>query len=81
VWSKKSLVFISSADWMTHKIDKRVEVMVPIKAPYLRKQILEEIINPYLNDQTQTWVLQSEGAYRRSNQGQGLNVHKALLNH
>lgn len=76
---EEARMFISSADLMTHKIDHRVEIMVPIKAPYIKQQILENIIKPYLNDQAQTWLLQSDGSYYRENKGQRLNIHEALL--
>jgi polyphosphate kinase len=76
---EKAKIFISSADLMTHKIDRRIEVIVPIKAPYIKQQILENIIEPYLNDRAQTWLLQSDGSYYRENKDPKLNIHEALL--
>jgi len=58
-------VFLSSADWMPRNFHRRVEVMFPIEAPDLRQRILHEIIPTYLNDNTRTRVLQSDGSYTR----------------
>ena len=74
-------MFLSSADWMTHKIDKRVEFMAPVKAPHIKQQILTGILEPYLKDQAQTWLLKPNGVYVRNRPGQGFNTQEALLKH
>lgn len=76
---KKANVYISSADCMTHKIDGRVEVLIPIKSLHIRQQILTGILQPYLNDQAQSWQLQNNGSYERANTGHGINIYETLL--
>ena len=60
-------VYISSADWMSRNFDWRVEAMVPIENPTVRAQIMEQIMQACLKDDTQSWALQADGVYQRIN--------------
>jgi polyphosphate kinase len=63
--SEKSLVFISSADWMQRNFYKRVETLVPIENETVKKQILDQIMMANLRDDTQSWDLASDKTYTR----------------
>ncbi|MEJ2114744.1 MAG: polyphosphate kinase 1 [Gammaproteobacteria bacterium] len=55
-------VFCSSADWMDRNFFRRVEICWPVKDPFARKRIIQEL-EIYLKDNCQAWILQSDGNY------------------
>jgi polyphosphate kinase len=63
--------FIGSADLMTRNLESRVEVIVPVELPALRKE-LHAILETQLNDQRSAWDMQPDGSYvqRRPKPGQ-----------
>lgn len=66
----EDLYFIGSADWMHRNLDARVEVLTPIEHPNLKKY-LQFMLNIYLRDNQQRWVMKSNGKYKRRNQKKG----------
>ena len=62
-------VYLSSADWMGRNFFSRVEACFPIEDKRIRKAVLQEGIAPYLDDNTQAWVLKSDGSYERAERG------------
>ena len=62
-------VFITSTDIMQRNFDRRVEVMLPIEDPGLKKRIVTEILATEIADNTKSAVLMPDGAYRRLTPG------------
>jgi polyphosphate kinase len=58
-------VYIGSADLMSRNLNRRVEVIVPIKDTNLRQYIKDEILNSYLQDNSNTKVLRNNGIYEK----------------
>ena len=57
-------VFISSADWMTRNLDRRVELLVPVDDPYCRKKLVE-ILDTCHDDNVKARWLQPDGSYSK----------------
>jgi len=61
----KEEVWCASADWMDRNFFRRVEVAFPLERR-LRNRVIEDL-NIWLEDNTNTWILQPNGQYRRVN--------------
>ena len=57
-------VYISSADWMTRNLEKRVELMMPIEEPALKRRLVR-ILDAYFQDNTQASRLLPDGSSQR----------------
>ncbi len=66
----ESKLFLSSADWMGRNFFSRVETCFPVEDPALMDRILREC-GYYLEDNTQAWLLSSDGSYRKCCPGRG----------
>lgn len=69
--------FITSADFMPHKLDDRVESLCPLLDPDVRMQALQ-IVSDYLRDTAQSWQLDGDGNWKRL-ADKGFDVQRALL--
>ena len=57
-------VFISSADWMPRNLDRRIETLVPVEDPDCRRKLVE-MLDLYVADNVDAWLLQPHGSYVR----------------
>ncbi len=57
------VMYIGSADLMPRNIDRRVEVLFPIENPALLQNVLENVLEIYLQDTEKAHVLQANGEY------------------
>ncbi|GIZ53998.1 polyphosphate kinase 1 [Noviherbaspirillum aridicola] len=58
-------VYLASADWMSRNLLRRVEVAFPVLDKSLRKQVINQGLNPYLKDNVDAWELGADGRYVR----------------
>ncbi|MFK8186381.1 MAG: polyphosphate kinase 1 [Phormidesmis sp.] len=72
--------YIGSADWMPRNLDRRVEALVPIEEPSLRKR-LDDLLETCLSDNRQAWEMQPDGTYvqRQPEKGDKCSTHKMLM--
>jgi polyphosphate kinase len=59
-------LYLSSADWMTRNMFRRIELAWPVRDARLRQRVLDECLVPYLHDTRDAWELQHDGRYRRA---------------
>ena len=62
-------VMCSSADWMPRNLHHRVEACFPIEEKRPKDQVIKFGLLNYLNDNTQAWILQSDGTYKKARPG------------
>jgi polyphosphate kinase len=59
-------VYLGSADLMQRNLDRRIETLFPIEDAAIVKQIRENMLVIYLNDNTRAQLLQPDGSYVRA---------------
>ena len=80
--SKKARVFISSADWMSRNLNRRVETLIEIENATVKTQIIEQIMAANLHDVAQSWVMSGDGSYERALTEDGsfaFNCHRYFM--
>lgn len=68
--------YMGSADWMKRNLNNRVETVVPIRDPRLKRQ-LDGIIEVYEKDNCSAWDAQPDGSYVRRRPAEGEPVRNA----
>jgi polyphosphate kinase len=74
-------IYCASADWMERNLMRRIEVAFPILDKALAERVYEESLANYLADNTQAWILGTDGRYTRATPGAGAphSAQHALL--
>ncbi|MCF7934768.1 MAG: polyphosphate kinase 1 [Synergistales bacterium] len=78
----ESEVIIGSADMMPRNLDRRIEVLTPIKDPDIAQMVYRKILLVHLQDTEKTRELTPEGRYRRIASAEGeepLNAQEEML--
>jgi polyphosphate kinase len=76
--NKTEQYYCSSADLMERNLYHRIEVMFPILNEACRQRIKDEIINNYLEDNSNTWEMHRNGSYTLCHQG-AINAQERLI--
>jgi polyphosphate kinase len=58
-------IYCGSADWMDRNLFRRIEVAFPVAAQDLQSRVADDL-KLYLTDDTQAWILSSDGRYTRA---------------
>jgi polyphosphate kinase len=69
-------LYIASADWMVRNLEKRVELMIPIEEPPLKRR-LTRILDTYFQDNTQASRILPDGSSQRIVRPKGLKAFRA----
>ena len=56
-------LYLSSADWMSRNMFRRIEIAWPLRDARLRQRVIDECLVPYLYDSLDAWALQADGSY------------------
>ena len=73
-------IYLSSADWMTRNMTRRIELAWPVLELSLRQRLIDECLLAYLHDTRNAWTLDADGKYRRvEKQGRKPQSAQALL--
>lgn len=79
-----SRMWLSSADWMSRNMIRRIEIAWPITDAQMQTRIMQECVAPYLNDTEDAWLLASGGEYQALNAhglhgARGISAQKSLI--
>jgi polyphosphate kinase len=76
---EESRVLMGSADLMPRNLDSRVELVVPVEELALRAELMD-VLERCFADTSNTWELDSEGAWtRRQADGEERSVQEELM--
>ena len=56
-------MWLSSADWMSRNMLRRIEIAWPITSLKMQVRIMQECVTPYLDDTKDAWLLAQNGEY------------------
>jgi len=71
-------LYLSSADWMSRNMFRRIEVAWPVSDPKLRQRVIDEALTPYLHDTLDAWQLGPDGHSTRISDN-GISAQQALM--
>jgi polyphosphate kinase len=72
-------LYLASADWMERNFFHRIEVAFPVQEARYQARIVQDL-EFYLNDNCQSWQLQSDGKYiKASPEGHPLQCAQEIL--
>ena len=71
-------LYLSSADWMSRNMFRRIELAWPVRDSLLRQRVIDEALVPYLHDSKDAWELDATGHYTRVSDS-GVSAQTALM--
>jgi polyphosphate kinase len=71
-------LYLSSADWMSRNMFRRIEVAWPVRDARLRQRVIDEALQPYLHDSLDAWQLGPDGRSQRVSSS-GVSAQQALM--
>lgn len=72
-------LYMGSADLMPRNLNSRVEILFPIEYRHLVRQVRNNILEVYLNDNVKARIMKSDGSYTRQSPPDGRSAKNAQL--
>ena len=74
-------VLLASADWMDRNFFRRIELCFPVLDPALKRRVIREGLQPYLDDNCQAWEMRADGSYEhlKPRRGRRRSAQEELL--
>ncbi|MDZ5457453.1 polyphosphate kinase 1 [Azohydromonas lata] len=82
-WGKSEedeAIYLSSADWMSRNMLRRVEIAWPLRDAAMRQRVIDECLVPYLHDARDAWALHSDGSWTSLAEPGRPGAQQALMN-
>jgi polyphosphate kinase len=58
-------VLLASADWMDRNFFRRIELCFPVLDPALKRRVIREGLQPYLDDNCHAWEMRLDGSHEQ----------------
>ena len=76
--ANQEAVYLTSADWMSRNMFRRIEIAWPVRDAALRRRLIDECLVPYLHDAKDAWLQQGDGGYIAVGED-GASAQQALM--
>lgn len=63
--AKTQKMWLSSADWMSRNMNRRIEIAWPIQDSQIQQRIMQDCLMPYLADTEDVWLQGENGVYHQ----------------
>ena|GEM_PF-13483 len=73
----EELLYLSSADWMTRNLDRRMELLFPVRDPSCRAR-LTRMLRAFFTDGAKGWRLKADGSWVRVRGARGTRAQEIL---
>ena len=78
--SRKNKVFISSADLMPRNLDRRLEILLPVKNETVHAQVLDQIMMANYRDEKLSWELKDKKYSKIKSGKDAFSAHEYFMN-
>ena len=74
-------MWLSSADWMSRNMNRRIEIAWPIENMQSQQRIMQDCLMPYLADTEDVWLQVADGVYQqpKPTKTQAISAQKILI--
>ena len=74
-------MYLGSADLMERNLDRRVEILCPVRDPEVLSHLRDIVLGAYLRDTERAMLLNADGSYSRPATGEPFDAQMFLVKH